>query len=105
MRASNVVLVAFLVLGSASYSEAAPQLEIAKTINQVALNSTLAAVSVNNPGDSVNCVVGSVFFDPNTTTGVVLYASLLSAKTAGRPVTLSYERVGSTCNLTQVNVL
>ena len=105
MRVLNLALVAFITLGPAAYSEAAPQQEVAKLINQVALNSTIAGVAVMNPGDSVNCVFGSMFFDPNTTSGAILYASLLSAKTSGRPVTISYDRTGTTCTLTQVNVL
>ena len=104
MRSFKVALIALGILLPGADSEAAPQLETFKTIGIIGLNTTNGFVGVNSPGDSQACTFGLINFDPTTATGSILYASLLSAKSGNRTVTISYERVGASCTLTQVAV-
>ncbi len=104
MRSFKIAFVVFTILVSTSYSEAAPQAETTKPVGILGLNNQNGFVSVASPGDSTNCTFGLINFDATTPTGVILYASLLSAKTANRTVTLYYERVEGACTLTQVAV-
>jgi hypothetical protein len=92
------------LLGLARPALAVQEFETRKTISMLSVNGTIAAVSVDAATVSRSCAFGVLItFNPTTPLGKIFYATLLSANAANTPVTLTYERNGNSCTLTQID--
>jgi hypothetical protein len=93
-----------LLLAGATNAYAVPEMEVGKTVRQLAANSATASVVVRGVGASRACALTLMLFDATTPIGRIWYDTLLQAFDSGALVDIAYERNGTNCQITQIIV-